>query len=69
VSAKRGGELADAALTRCWECGREVSEFEAIAQRWTYWSGGGGLLPYCPQCMQRSLGLPLMHEPGEGTGG
>ena len=40
---------------RCAECGREVDEDEAQAQRWGYhWSElVDKLYPYCPECAQR----------------
>ena len=39
---------------RCAECGREVDEFTAIAEKWGYWSDGvGELVPFCPECARR----------------
>jgi len=40
---------------RCADCGREVEEDEAQAQRWGYhWSElVDKLYPYCPECAQR----------------
>jgi hypothetical protein len=44
-------------LVRCSECGREVSEEEAQAARWGYWSDGvGELYPYCAECAEREFG-------------
>ena len=40
----------------CSECGRVVDEFEVIAEKWTYWSDGADLLPYCPVCAEREFG-------------
>lgn len=60
----------DPTAVRCAECGREANEFEAIAERWTFWNDGvGELLPYCSECAAREFGLPPMHKPGEGTSG
>ena len=60
---------ATAPFVRCAECGRAV-EFEAITERWTYWSDGvGELHPYCPECAAREFGLPPSREAGEGTSG
>ena len=40
----------------CAECGREVDEFTAIAEKWRFWSDGvGGLLPFCPECARREF--------------
>jgi len=43
---------------RCADCGREVDEDEAQAQRWGYhWSEiVDALYPYCPDCAARKLG-------------
>ena len=43
----------------CAACGRQVSEDDAMRERWGYWSKGtGDLLPYCPECAAREWGLP-----------
>jgi hypothetical protein len=48
-------ELADD--IRCAECGPEVDEFTAIAEKWRYWSDGTGeLVPFCPECAGAEFG-------------
>ena len=44
---------------RCAECGREVDEDEAQAQRWGYhWSElVDRLYPYCPGCAAHKFGV------------
>ena len=38
------------------ECGREVDEFTAIAEKWGYRSDGTGeLLPFCLECARREF--------------
>ena len=40
----------------CAECERVVDEFDAIAKRWGYWSGGvGDFLLYCAECARREF--------------
>jgi hypothetical protein len=39
----------------CTECHRDVDEFTAIKERWTFWSDGRDLLPYCPDCSEREF--------------
>lgn len=42
---------------RGMECEREVSEEEAQATRWGFWSDGlGDLMPFCPECAEREFG-------------
>jgi len=43
---------------RCADCGSEVDEDEAQAQRWGYyWSDVvDALYPYCPECAARRFG-------------
>jgi len=51
---RRMSELTD--KLRCAECGREVDEFTAIAEKWRYWSDGvGELVPICPECARREF--------------
>ena len=52
------------ALTRCAECGREVSEAVAISERWTYWSDGRGRAsPVLPGCAARKFGVGKQEGP------
>jgi hypothetical protein len=45
-------EVLDQAAIRCAECGREVDEFTAIAEKWGYWSDGvGELVSFCPSAL------------------
>jgi hypothetical protein len=56
VSQARLTAVIDATVVRCAECAREVDEFTAIKERWTYWSHGvGELEPYCPECATREF--------------
>ena len=53
-----GREPLDRTLVLCAECGRPVTESDAIAQHWTYWSDGvGELVPFCPECAAREFGV------------
>ena len=45
----------DADGIRCVECGREVYEFTAIAEKWAWSDGVGELLPFCPECARREF--------------
>jgi hypothetical protein len=48
---------------RCAECGREVDEFTAIAEKWGYWSDGiGELVPFCPECATREFAPRRSHN-------
>jgi hypothetical protein len=44
-----------AGLIECTECGRAIDEFLAIEDRWTYWSDGTDLRPFCPDCAEREF--------------
>ena len=70
MSPRRGAEIGDPTLIRCSECGREAIEFEAMAERWTFWSVGVGEIgAYCSECAQRKLGFQPMDGAGQGAGG
>jgi hypothetical protein len=51
-------EPGQPARMRCTDCGREVAEDEAQAQRWGYWFVVGDLYPFCPECARRAFGKP-----------
>lgn len=42
-------------LVTCTECGRSVDELTTIADRWTYWTDGVDLRPFCPDCAEREF--------------
>lgn len=55
-TSRTGDELHGSAPATvvCAECAREVTEAEAQAQRWGYWSDGVGELR--PECSKREFG-------------
>jgi len=53
--SETGDESERSAIVRCSDCGREVDEEDAQAQRWGYWFIVGELYPYCPECAQRAF--------------
>jgi hypothetical protein len=42
-------------LVRCTECERTITGDLAADERWTYWSDGIDLNPYCPECAEREF--------------
>jgi hypothetical protein len=61
-SRRHRWELPDPAAVECAECARAVSEVEAIAEGWRYWSDGRDLRPFCPDCARYEFG----HVDGRG---
>ncbi len=56
--SKSVNRTSDPLGVSCAECGRDVDEFTAIAEKWRYWSDGvGELIPFCPECARREFAL------------